>query len=62
MELRQVKQNLNQKVTHNGAEYILTGCIIRLNQKGEFFYQAELKSKEAQSSLVYCKLEEVNCS
>lgn len=62
MELKQVKQNLNRKVKHNGVDYILTGCIIRLNENGEFYYQAELRSTKATNSLVYCKLKEVNCS
>ena len=61
MEISEVKKSLNNKVTFRGAEYILTGCIIRKDKKtNQFYYQAELQDTSTQLSLVYARLEEVN--
>lgn len=60
MKIDEVKKNLNRKVTFRGAEYILTGCIIRKNKKtNQFYYQAELQDTSTQLSLVYARLEEI---
>ena len=61
MRIDEVKKSLNNKVTFRGAEYILTGCIIREDKKtNQFYYQAELQDTATQLSLVYARLEEVN--
>ena len=61
MRIDEVKKNLNNKVTFRGAQYTLTGCIIRKNKKtNQFYYQAELQDTSTQLSLVYARLEEVN--
>ena len=61
MRIDEVKKSLNNKVTFRGAEYILTGCIIRKDKKtNQFYYQAELQDTATQLSLVYARLEEVN--
>ena len=50
MDIKEVKYNLNRNVIYNGAQYRLTGCILRLNQDG-FYYEVELIDLKAQSSL-----------
>jgi hypothetical protein len=61
MRIDEVKKNLNNKVRFRGAQYTLTGCIIRKNKKtNQFYYQAELQDTATQLSLVYARLEEVN--
>lgn len=60
MRIDEVKKNLNNRVTFRGAQYTLTGCIIRKNKKtNQFYYQAELQDTSTQLSLVYARLEEI---
>ena len=59
MNISRVKRNLNKKGVYRGTDYLLTGCIIRQNQKGEFFYQAELSDLSAKSSVVISSLDEI---
>nr|DAE87291.1 MAG TPA: hypothetical protein [Caudoviricetes sp.] len=59
MNISQVKRSLGRKVLYNGTEYILTGCIIRQNITGQFYYQAEIKDLNANSALLYCRLEDL---
>lgn len=59
MNISEVKRNLERKVLYNGAKYILTGCIIRRGITGKFYYQAEIKDLNANSSLLYCRLEDL---
>lgn len=54
MNISEVKRNLERTVLYNGAEYILTGCIIRRGN-----YQAEIKDLNANSALLYCRLEDL---
>ena len=64
MNIADVKANLNRNVRleipiHNiDAEYMLTGCVIRKNESGDFYYQAELKDLNS-NSLVIAALENV---
>lgn len=58
MDIDRVKPNMNRTVTHNGAEYRFTGCILRLNKDG-FYYEAELQDTKAQNSTLFCRLETV---
>ena len=57
MELKEVKSNLNKLVINNNTKYQLTGCTLRLNEKG-YFYQAELKDLKC-NSLIICKLNDI---
>ena len=59
MNISEVKRNLERKVLYNGAKYILTGCIIRQGITGKFYYQAEIKDLNANSALLYCRLEDL---
>jgi hypothetical protein len=59
VNISEVKRNLEQKVLYNGAKYILTGCIIRRGTTGQFYYQAEIKDLNANSALLYCRLEDL---
>jgi len=59
MNISKVKRSLGRKVLYNGTEYILTGCIIRQNITGQFYYQAEIKDLNANSALLYCRLEDL---
>ena len=59
MEINRVKYNLNQTVIHNGAEYIFTGCTLRMNADG-FYYEAILKDTRAQNSESICLLRDIH--
>jgi uncharacterized protein (DUF2252 family) len=64
MDISRVKYNLNHNVRlvlerhYVDAEYMLTGCVIRKSNLGEFFYQAELTDKNSHS-VVYASLKDV---
>ena len=52
----------NPKLYIENAEYILTGAVFRRDKKtGEFFYQAELTDPTTENSVIYCRLEEIDC-
>lgn len=60
MTIGEVKKALNNKVRFRGAEYILTGCMLRKDKKTQqFFYQAELLDTTTNNSIVICRLEEI---
>ena len=59
MNISEVKRSLGRKVLYNGTEYILTVCIIRRGITGKFYYQAEIKDLNANSALLYCRLEDL---
>lgn len=58
MDIKRVKYSLNQKVTHNNAEYLFKGCILRLNDEG-FYYEAILRDLHARNSELICRLETI---
>lgn len=60
MKIEDVKKNLNKAVTYkdNSNTYILTGCIIRKNQKG-YYYQAEILDTVHGNSVIICSLDDV---
>jgi hypothetical protein len=58
MEVKEIVPNLNRAVIFNGSEYKLTGSIIRKNEQGKIFYQAELLDKN-KNSVCIVKLEDV---
>lgn len=60
MEPHEVKWYLNKTVAApDGIRYKLTGATIRLNEAGEYWYQAELQDLSALHSIRICKLEDV---
>lgn len=66
MELKEVKYNLNRQVIYNAPRlhieavpYILKSCIIRKNDRGEFFYQAEIQDIKAPHSVCIVPLDDL---
>jgi hypothetical protein len=59
MNISQVKRSLGRKVLYNCSQYILKACIIRKDVMGKFYYQAEIKDLNADSALLYCRLEDL---
>ncbi len=64
MDISRVKYNLNKSVRltlprhYVDKDYILTGCIIRKNKHGKYFYQAEL-SEPVTGSIVIAELGDI---
>lgn len=58
MKSSEIKANLNCPVKCDNSNYILTGGIIRKNEQGECYYQAEITDK-CKNSVSVCKLEDV---
>ncbi len=65
MTEREIKRYLNRPVRFadpklyvEGAEYILTGAIIRLGERG-YFYQAELTDRKCRNSVLICSLDKI---
>lgn len=59
MNISQVKKNLGQKVFYNKAKYLFSACILRSNELG-IYYQAELQDIKSNSSVIICRLSDVN--
>ena len=59
MTLDRVKFNMNQPVIYNDHVYTLTGCILRMNKSGEFYYQVELCDTVVPSSIVIARLNDI---
>ncbi len=63
MDIREVKKNLGKMVRYNSKEATMSGqyafnaCTIRLNEKGEYHYQAELQ--QGNRSLLIVNLEDI---
>lgn len=57
MEIGEVKAALGKRVRFRDdrlfcdADYILTGCIIRRSERGQFYYQAEIQDTKQQNSV-----------
>jgi hypothetical protein len=58
MEVKEIIQNLNRPVVHNGSVYTLTGSTIRKDKNGHIYYTAELLDKN-KNSICIVKLEGV---
>lgn len=58
MDAARVKFNLGRTVIYRGAQYKLTGCIMRQGDRG-FRLQAELTDLKARSALVIADLKDV---
>lgn len=59
MDISRVKINLGRNVIYNGTPYKLTGCIIRTDSAGGFFYQAEIQDLKAPWSVAICRLQDL---
>ena len=58
MDIKRVKYNLGRQVSFDDRVYTMTACIMRQGSDG-FYFQAELKDKAAESSLVIADLKKV---
>lgn len=65
MDISEVKASLgkpvrfrNDRLLCDGA-YILTGCIIRRSERGQFFYQAELQDTAQKNAVLIANLNDV---
>lgn len=65
MEINEVKAALGKRVRfrddrlHCDADYILTGCIIRRSERGQFYYQAEVQDLKRQNSVCIVSLDKI---
>lgn len=60
MTRQEIKQALNQVVRlPDGSRYRLTGATIRRNDRGGYWYQAELQDLTAPRSVRICRLEDI---
>lgn len=60
MEVQEIKRSLNKVVRlPDGSRYKLTGATIRLNDMGEYWYQAELQDLIVLHSVRICKLTDI---
>lgn len=59
MDISRVKLNLGRKVIYNGTQYKLTGCIIRTDSAGMYYYQAEIQDLKAPWSVAICRLQDL---
>jgi hypothetical protein len=59
MELKNIIPNLNQTVIYNGSEYTLTGSIVRKDEQGNLFYQAEILDMN-KNSICIVRLEDIH--
>ena len=47
MDIKVAKRIIGDKVKHGDHTYILTACILRKNDQGQYYYQAELHEMNA---------------
>ncbi len=66
MRAEDVKRALGKRVKFTspklfpeGADYVLTGAVLRHSIERGYFYQAELTDITTKNSVIYCGLEEV---
>ena len=65
MEIGEVKATLGKKVRFRDdrlfcdGDYILTGCIIRRSERGQFYYQAEIQDLRQQNSVSIVALDKL---
>ena len=48
----------NPKIYIENAEYILSGAVFRLGERG-YYYQAELTDLTTKNSVMYCSLDDI---
>lgn len=66
MNIAEVKKNMNRLVKLNSPKhhikdgnYILTACIFRQNENGEYYYLAELTDARQKKSVTIVSLNEI---
>ena len=65
MNISEVKAALGKRVRFRDdrlfcdAEYILTGCIIRRSERGQFYYQAEIQDTKQKNSVCIAPLDKL---
>lgn len=65
MDISEVKAALGKRVRfrdnrlHCDAVYILTGCIIRRSERGQFFYQAEIQDTKQKNAVCITALDKI---
>ena len=65
MEISEVKAALGKRVRFRDdrlfcdGDYILTGCIIRRSERGQFYYQAEIQDLRQQNSVSIVDLDKL---
>lgn len=66
MKISNVKMAMGKPVRFSSTkhhiengEYVLTGCIMRKNEKGNFYYLAELTDANQRKCSIIVRLEEV---
>ena len=65
MDISEVKAALGKRVRYKNdrlfcdADYILTGCIIRRSERGQFYYQAEIQDLRQQNSVSIVDLDKL---
>lgn len=58
-ELKEAMRN-NSLVKYQGGLYEISAAIYKFDRKeNKFYYQPELKDTKSNSSLIYCRLEDV---
>lgn len=65
MDISEVKAALGKRVRYKNdrlfcdGDYILTGCIIRRSERGQFYYQAEIQDLRQQNSVSIVDLDKL---
>lgn len=65
MKINEVKAALGKRVRFRddrlfcNAEYILSGCIIRRSDRGQFYYQAELQDVRQNKAVCIASLDKI---
>ena len=65
MEINEVKRALGKRVRFRDDRlfcdgvYVLTGCIIRLSDRGQFYYQAELQDVRQNKAVCIASLDKI---
>ena len=65
MKIGEVKAALGKRVRFRDdrlfcdGDYILTGCIIRRSERGQFYYQAEIQDLRQQNSVCIVDLDKL---
>lgn len=61
MTIEEVKRNLNRLVIYKptGTQYKFTGCMLRKNDSGYYYHQAEITHLAGVPNIIWCKLEDI---
>lgn len=58
MKRTEIKSRIGSIVKYKGVEYRFSGCILRVDNEGKLYYQAEITDMKC-NSIVICKMEEI---